>query len=55
MIRLRVDPDATPTELRASAQTAARLDDLLAHITTAHGLHVSASLADENRVWDPGD
>ena len=57
-ITLRAPEGATPVALHAQAQAAARLEDILAHVTiTATGRTSSrtVSLWDESRVWDPGD
>ena len=49
---------ATPIILRMQAQTAARFDDVLAHVTfTGAGSKGSrlVPLWDQTRVWGPGD
>jgi hypothetical protein len=49
---------ATPLNLRMQAQTAARYEDILAHVTlTGAGSRDSRLLPiwDQTRVWDPGD
>ena len=49
---------ATPITLRMQAQTAARFEDVLAHVTfTGTGGKNSrlVPLWDQTRVWDPGD
>jgi hypothetical protein len=47
-----------PLNLRMQAQTAARYEDILAHVTlTGAGSRDSRLLPiwDQTRVWDPGD
>ena len=48
---------ATPVNLRMQALTAARFDDILAHVTfTGTGSRDSRlyPLWDQTRIWDPG-
>ena len=57
-LELRAPQGATPITLRMQAQTAARFDDILAHVTfTGAGDKDSrlVPLWDQTRVWDPGD
>ena len=57
-ITLRAPEGATPVTLHAQAQAAARLEDILAHVTITETGRTSSrtvSLWDESRVWDPGD
>ena len=57
-LELRAPQGATPTTLRMQAQTAARYEDVLAHVTlTGTGGKGSRQvpLWDQTRVWDPGD
>eukprot|EP00964_Phaeocystis_antarctica_P039130 scaffold22379_cov60-Phaeocystis_antarctica.AAC.3 len=49
---------ATPTTLRMKAQTAARYEDIFAHVTLAGTGGKGSRLVplwDQTRVWDPGD
>ena len=55
---VRAPLGATPLNLRMQAQTAARYEDILAHVTlTGAGSRDSRLLPiwDQTRVWDPGD
>ena len=57
-ITLRAPEGATPVTLHAQAQAAARLEDILAHVTiteTGRTTSRAVSLWDESRTWDPGD
>ena len=57
-LELRVPHGATPVNLRMQALTAARFDDILAHVTfTGTGSRDSRlyPLWDQTRIWDPGD
>ena len=57
-LELRAPLGATPLNLRMQAQTAARYEDILAHVTlTGAGSRDSRLLPiwDQTRVWDPGD
>ena len=57
-LELRVPQGATPVNLRMQALTAARFDDILAHVTfTGTGSRDSRlyPLWDQTRIWDPGD
>jgi hypothetical protein len=57
-LELRAPLGATPLNLRMQAQTAARFEDILAHVTlTGAGSRDSRLLPiwDQTRVWDPGD
>ena len=57
-LELRAPQGATPITLRMQAQTAARFDDVLAHVAfTGTGGKDSrlVPLWDQTRVWDPGD
>ena len=57
-LELRAPLGATPSSLRMQAQTAARFEDILAHVTlTGAGSRDSRLLPiwDQTRVWDPGD
>ena len=57
-LELRAPQGATPITLRMQAQTAARFEDVLAHVTfTGTGGKNSrlVPLWDQTRVWDPGD
>ena len=59
-LELRAPLGATPLDLRMQAQTAARFEDILAHVTlslTGAGSRDSRLLPiwDQTRVWDPGD
>ena len=57
-ITLRAPEGATPVALHAQAQAAARLEDILAHVTiteTGRTTSRAVSLWDESRTWDPGD
>ena len=57
-LELRVPQGATPVTLRMQALTAARFDDILAHVTfTGTGSRDSRlyPLWDQTRIWDPGD
>jgi hypothetical protein len=57
-LELRAPLGATPLHLRMQAQTAARYEDILAHVTlTGAGSRDSRLLPiwDQTRVWDPGD
>ena len=57
-LELRAPQEATLITLRMQAQTAARYEDVLAHVTLA-GTGGKGSrqvpLWDQTRVWDPGD
>ena len=57
-ITLQAPVGATSITLHAQAQAAARLNDILAHVTiteTGRTTSRTVSLWDESRVWDPGD
>ena len=57
-LELRAPQGATPVNLRMQALTAARFDDILAHVTfTGTGSRDSRlyPLWDQTRIWDPGD
>ena len=57
-LELRAPQGATPITLRMQAQTAARFEDVLAHVTfTGTGGKNSrlVPLWDQTREWDPGD
>ena len=57
-LELRAPQGATPVTLRMQALTAARFDDILAHVTfTGTGSKDSRlyPLWDQTRIWDPGD
>ena len=57
-LELRAPLGTTPLNLRMQAQTAARYEDILAHVTlTGAGSRDSRLLPiwDQIRVWDPGD
>ena len=57
-LELRAPQGATPITLRMQAQTAARFEDVLAHVTfTGTGGKDSrlVPLWDQTRIWDPGD
>jgi hypothetical protein len=54
----RAPQGATPVTLRMQALTAARFDDILAHVSFAGtGSKDSRlySLWDQTQIWDPGD
>ena len=46
---------AHPVDIAAAAAQAARLRDLMAHVTMARGQDRAVPLWDETRIWDPGD
>ena len=57
-LELRAPQEATLITLRMQAQTAARYEDVLAHVTlTGTGGKGSRQvpLWDQTRIWDPGD
>ena len=57
-LELRAPQGATPVTLRMQALTAARFDDILAHVSfTGTGGKDSRlyPLWDQTRIWDPGD
>ena len=57
-LELRAPQGATPVNLRMQALTAARFDDILAHVSfTGTGSKDSRlyPLWDQTRIWDPGD
>ena len=57
-LELRAPQGATPVTLRMQALTAARFDDILAHVSfTGTGSKDSRlyPLWDQTRIWDPGD
>ena len=56
-VAIRAPPGATPLDLLEQAKQAARLPDLLAHITLVNGGGGERAVHqwDELRVWDPGD
>ena len=57
-LELRAPQKATPITLRMQAQTAARFEDVSAHVTfTGTGGKDSrlVPLWDQTRIWDPGD
>ena len=54
-VKLRVPTQAHPVDIAAAAAQAARLRDLMAHVTTARGQDRAVPLWDETRIWDPGD
>ena len=57
-LELRAPQGATPITLRMQAQTAARFDDILAHVTFTGAGDKDSRLVpvwDQTRVWDPGD
>ena len=57
-LELRAPLRATPLNLRMQAQTAARYEDILAHVTLiGAGSRDSRLLPiwDQTRIWDPGD
>jgi hypothetical protein len=57
-LELRAPLGGTPLNLRMQAQTAARYEDILAHVTlTGAGSRDSRLLPiwEQTRVWDPGD
>ena len=57
-LELRAPQGATPVTLRMQALTAARFDDVLAHVSfMGTGSEDSRlyPLWDQTRIWDPGD
>ena len=57
-LELRVPQGATPVTLRMQALTAARFDDILAHVSFAGTGSKDSRLYplwDQTRIWDPGD
>ena len=62
-LELRAPQGATPVTLRMQALTAARFDDIQAHVSFAGaGLRRAGSkdsrlypLWEQTRIWDPGD
>ena len=57
-LELRAPQGATPVTLRMQALTAARFDDILAHVSFAGTGSKDSRLYplwDQTRIWDPGD
>ena len=57
-LELRAPQGATPVTLRMQALTAARFDDIQAHVSFAGtGSKDSRlySVGDQTQIWDPGD
>ncbi len=57
-LELRAPQGATPVTLRMQALTAARFDDILAHVSFAGTGGKDSrlySVWDQTQIWDPGD